>query len=421
MNKKQAAVQFIFITILLDAMGLGVIIPVLPDVLRRFTSDPTLVSERFGLFVGAYALMQFVASPILGSLSDRYGRRSILLFSLLGAAADYMFMAFAPTLPLLFVGRAISGLTGASMTVASSYMADISDDKNRSANFGMIGAGWGIGFIVGPMIGGMLSKWGATAPFIAAACLNALNFLYGFFVLPESLPANRRRNVQVRDLNPVRMVLKVLSPSSYVAYIWIYFLIFLAGQIHPVNWTLYTETKFHWTPWQVGLSLSFIGVMIAIGHGGMTRVIIPRLGEHRSLTAGIAIYGAAFALFSLAPRAWMLYPVMMFFGLAGITMPSLQSILAKHVPPDRQGELQGSLVSLGSAAAIIAPMMFTRLFVHFTRPGASVYFPGAAYMGAATISAFTLCLRLWAGRGGAEKGGLKGQDLIAPSPESALP
>jgi DHA1 family tetracycline resistance protein-like MFS transporter len=307
-------------------------------------------------------------------------------------------MAFAPTLPLLFAGRVVSGLTGASMTVASSYMADISDDKNRSANFGMIGAGWGLGFIMGPMLGGLLGSWGPRAPFIAAACLNAVNFLYGLLVLPESLPASRRRKVVLRELNPIRTVLKVLSPSPFVALVWIYFLVFLGGQIHPCNWTLYTQTKFHWTAWQVGLSLSFVGVMIALSQGGLTRVIVPRLGEERSLTFGLFIYALSFGLFALAARGWMMYAIVVIFSLGGVTLPALQGILGKHVPAERQGELQGSLVSLGSAAAMLAPFVYTRLFVHFTRPGASPYFPGAAYMGASAICAFTLAMRLWQAR-----------------------
>ncbi len=393
-TERTAAVRFIFVTILLDAAGLGVLIPVLPDVLRRFSADPTFVSEWFGWFIGVYALMQFAASPVLGSLSDRYGRRPILLSSLLGAAVDYLFMAFAPTLPLLFVGRAVSGLTGASMTVASSYMADVSDDTNRSANFGMIGAGWGLGFIIGPMLGGLLSSLGPTAPFLAAAALNLVNFVYGLLVLPESLPPSRRRIVTARQMNPLASILRILSPSNFVAFIWIYFLVFLAGQIHPVNWTLYTQTKFGWSAWQVGLSLSFVGIMIAVSQGGLTRVIVPRLGEHRALTFGLAVYAVTFALFALAPKGWMMYAIVMVFSLGGVTMPSLQSILAKHVPADRQGELQGSLVALGALGSILAPLLFTRLFVHFTRPGAPAYFPGAAYMGASLISAFALAVRL---------------------------
>lgn len=393
-GQRSAAVRFIFVTILLDAAGLGIIIPVLPDVLRRFSSDPTYVSEHFGLFIGVYAFMQFVASPVLGTLSDRHGRRSILLTSLLGAALDYQFMAFAPTLPLLFVGRAISGLTGASMTVASSYMADISTDQNRSANFGMIGAGWGIGFIVGPLIGGLLASLGPKAPFLAAAGLNLVNFLYGLFVLPESLPVERRRTISARNLNPLGSIGRVIRPSAFAPFIWIYFLVFLAGQIHPVNWTLYTETKFHWTPWQVGLSLSFVGVMIAVVQGGLTRVIVPRLGEHLALSVGLLVYATSFGLFSIASAGWMMYAIVVLFAFSGITVPALQSILAKHVPPDRQGELQGSLVSLGSLAAILAPLLFTRLFVRFTAPEAPVYFPGAAYLGASLICWVTLVLRL---------------------------
>jgi MFS transporter, DHA1 family, tetracycline resistance protein len=392
-NKKTAAVPFIFVTILLDAAGLGLLIPVLPDVLRRFSADPGFVSEWFGYFIGAYAFMQFAASPVLGSLSDRFGRRPILLSSLLGAAADYLFMAFAPSLPLLFLGRIISGLTGASLTVASSYMADISEDKNRSANFGMIGAGWGLGFIIGPMLGGLLHTLGPKAPFLAAAALNGLNFLYGLFVLPESLPASRRRHVQWRELDPFKSIARVLRPSPFVYLVWIYFLAFLGHQIQPVNWTLYTETKFGWSPWQVGLSLSFVGVSIALSQGLLTRWLVPKLGERRALVYGLSVYSVAFLLFALAPRGWMMFPIVVLFATGGVTIPSIQSLLAKHVPPERQGELQGSLVSLGAVASIVAPLFYTRLFVHFTT-GGGTYFPGAAYVGACAVALTALAIRL---------------------------
>ena len=393
-GERRAAVRFIFVTILLDAAGLGLLIPVLPDVLRRFSTDPAFVSEQFGYFIGVYALMQFAASPVLGSLSDRYGRRAILLFSLLGAAADYLFMAYAPTLPLLFLGRVVSGLTGASMTVASSYMADVSDESTRPANFGMIGAGWGLGFIVGPLVGGLLGTVGPKAPFLAAAALNGFNFLYGLLVLPESLPESRRRRVELSGLNPLASVVRILRPSPFAPLVWVYFLVFLGGQVHPVNWTLYTQTKFGWSAWQVGLSLSFVGVMIAVAQGGLTRIIVPKLGERRALLFGLFVYSTAFALFALAPAGWVMYPIVVYFSLAGVTMPSLQSLLAKHVSPDRQGELQGSLVSLASVASILAPLFFTRLFLHFTRPGAPVRFEGAAYLGASAVCACALALRL---------------------------
>lgn len=385
--KNKAGVSFIFATILLDAIGLGVIIPVLPDVLRRFVTDPSAVSTYFGYFIGAYALMQFLASPILGALSDRFGRRPILLVSMLGAGLDYLFMAFAPTLPLLFLGRAISGLTGASMTVASSYMADISDDTNRSANFGMIGAGWGVGFIAGPLLGGLLGTLGPSAPFLLAAVLSILNFAFGMFVLPESLPVEKRRQVDLKKINPLKSVLKVLSPSPYMLLVWIYFMIFLAGQVHPVNWTLYTETKFGWSPWQVGLSLSFVGVVIAFSQMVLTRWIVPKIGEEKSLALGLTVYALCFLLFSLAFQGWMMYLIMILFSFTGVAIPALQAILGRHVDPSCQGELQGSLVSIASVSAILAPMIFTYLFVTFTKPGGT-YFPGAAYAMAALICVF---------------------------------
>lgn len=389
-HSAKASVTFIFFTILLDAIGIGLIVPVLPDVLRRFVTDPALVSTFFGYFVGAYAGMQFVASPVLGALSDKFGRKPILLMSLCGAGLDYIFMAFSPTLLLLFLGRIISGLTGASMTVASSYMADISDDTNRSANFGMIGAGWGIGFILGPLLGGILGMLGPSAPFLMAAALNLLNFFFGIFVLPESLPKANRREVKLSGLNPLASVIKILSPSPFLVLIWIYFLLFLAGQVHPVNWTLYTETKFGWTSWQVGLSLSFVGVVIAFSQVVLTRWLIPKLGEEKALTLGLIMYAVCFTLFGFASRGWMMYAIMLLFSFTGVAVPALQSIVSRHVPSNQQGELQGSLVSIGSISAIAAPLLFTTLFVMCTRPGTLFYFPGAAYAAAGIICVIAL-------------------------------
>ena len=389
----RTSIWFIFFTILLDAIGLGILIPVMPDVLRRFSTDPTMVSEYFGYFIGVYALMQFLASPVLGSLSDRYGRKLILLISLLGAGLDYLFMAFAPTLGLLFLGRVISGLTGASMTVASSYMADISTDKNRSANFGMIGAAWGLGFIMGPLLGGVFSHYGSTAPFLVAAVLNVVNFIFGIFVLPESLPVEKRRQINWKQINPLASIVQIMRPSAFLILIWIYFLLFIAGQVHPVNWTLYTQTKFGWSAQEVGMSLSFVGLMIALSQAFLTRWFVPRFGENFSITFGLIIYCVGFVMFGLATQGWMMYAVMVIFCLSGVTLPALQSILAKHVPSNEQGQLQGSLVSLGSLSSIIAPLLFTWLFVHFTQNKEALYFPGAAYVGASAICLIALTLK----------------------------
>ncbi|MCE9597119.1 MAG: MFS transporter, partial [Spirochaetia bacterium] len=210
----------------------------------------------------------------------------------------------------------------------------------------------------------------------------------------ESLSLENRRQIQIKNLNPFTSIVKILKPSPILGLIWIYFLLFLAGQVHPVNWTLYTQTKFGWSAFEVGLSLTFVGVMIGISQGVLTRILIPRLGEQRSLTIGIAIEAITFLLFGLVTSGWMMYPVMLFFSLSGIAMPALQSMAAKHVPDNEQGELQGSLVALGSLSSVIAPFIFTFLFVQFTRPDAQVYFPGAAYVGAAVICLFTLAFRI---------------------------
>ncbi|MGE0762331.1 MAG: TCR/Tet family MFS transporter [Bdellovibrionales bacterium] len=386
MFSKSASVKFIFVTILLDAIGLGIVIPTLPDVVRRFVSDPTEVSQYFGYFISLYALMQFFASPVLGALSDRFGRRSILLISLFGAGVDFLLMAYAPNLWILFLGRLISGITGASMTVASSYMADISTDQNRAANFGMIGAAWGMGFIAGPLLGGLLGAMGPGAPFVAAAVMSFLNFLFGLFVLPESLPKKQRRHVTLSRLNPFISLYKVLKPSPVSVLVWAFFLMFMSGQVHPSIWTLYTEYRFQWSAFAVGLSLTFVGLTIAIVQGGLTRVIIPKLGESKVLVWGLWFNILGFACFGLATQGWMMYVVMAFSALGGLVPPAAQSLIARRTPPQEQGELQGSLMSMGSLTAILAPLLYTNLFAQFTNGNGPVELPGAPYLAAALIS-----------------------------------
>lgn len=385
MNKRKAAVPFIFATILLDALGIGILIPIFPDLIRRFSDDPSFVSQNFGYFISVYALMQFFASPVLGALSDRFGRRPVLLISLLGAGLDYILMAYAPELWILFVGRVISGLTGASMTVASAYMADVSDDTNRSANFGMIGGAWGVGFIVGPMMGGMLGSMGPTIPFLAAAALNILNFIFGYFILPESLPEEKRRKVEMAKMNPFKSIFKILKPSPILILIWVYILLFLAGQVHPSVWTLYTENKFGWTAFQVGLSISFVGLSIGVAQAGLTRLIIPKIGEWNSIVLGTIVNILGFAAFGLATEGWMMYAIMVPSSVAGIAGPALQSLISKSIPQNEQGELQGTLMSLGSLTAIIGPLIFTALFTHYTKTDAPTIFAGAPYIAAALV------------------------------------
>lgn len=393
MNKKaankKASVSFIFATIFIDALGIGLLIPVFPDVLRRFNADPSFVSHYYGYFISLYSLMQLFASPILGSLSDRYGRRPILLVSLFFAALDYLLMAFAPTLTLLFVGRIISGLTGANITVASSYMADISDDSNRAANFGMIGAAFGAGFIVGPGIGGLLVNSGMEAPFIVAAVLNLANGLFGYFILPESLPPEQRRKVELKRLNPFTSLVKAFKTPNTSHYVWIYFFLYLLGQVHPSIWTIYTQYRYQWSTFEVGMSLSFAGVMMAIGQGYLTRIIIPLMGEARALYYGIWLEFLCCVLFAWASEGWMMYAIMLLFSVSCITNPAVQSLVSKDVPSSEQGELQGSLISIASLTAIIGPLLYTELFARFT-DNAGLLFPGAPYLASAALAVVTL-------------------------------
>ena len=392
MQSKSASVRFIFATIFLDALGIGILIPVFPDVIRRFGHDPSFVNHYYGYFISIYALMQFLASPILGSLSDRFGRRPVLLISLLGAGLDYLLMAFAPTLGILFAGRIVSGLTGASMTVASSYMADISDDTNRSANFGMIGAAFGLGFIVGPGLGGLLGHLGHQAPFIAAAVFNLLNFAFGYFILPESLDEAHRRKVELKKLNPFHSLFKLLFQPGMRILIWIYLLLYLAGQVHPSVWTLYTQYKFNWSAFEVGMSLSFVGISVAFTQGYLTRIFVPKWGELNALRIGIIFYILDFIALAFATQGWMMYAIIAVTTLSGITGPASQSLISKDIPPSEQGELQGTLISIASLTAILGPLFYTDLFARFTNGSMGIQFSGSAYFAAGLISILAMIL-----------------------------
>ena len=377
---------FLFATMFLDAFGLGFIIPNLPDVIRRFGGDEADSDRWFGLMISVYAGMQFVASPILGAISDRFGRRPVLLVSLLMAGLDYVLMAFAPTLTLLFVGRIISGLTGASMTVANSYIGDTSTDEDRAGRFGLLGAAWGAGFVAGPVIGGMLGgAYGVAAPFLAAAVLNLVNFGFGLVALPESLPRESRRPVDLRSLNPLRSLLGSirLAPGLMAAYA-VYCLSF---QAYPSLWTLYTERKFGWTAVDVGVSLGFLGVLIAVVQGWATKGIVARVGERRAAILGVAWSAVGFAMFAGASRGWMMYAILGLTSLSLVAGPALQSLLTREAPPEAQGELQGSLVSINALTEIVGPLGYTALFSLAGRSGSPPGRLGLPFLAASAIGA----------------------------------
>ncbi len=368
-------------------IGIGLIIPVLPDIVRRFVSDSSLASQAFGVFVAIYAVMQFLFSPLLGMISDRYGRRPVLLVSLCVAAIDYLIMAFAPNLWILFLGRIIAGATGANFTVAMAYIADISSEEKRAANFGMVGAAFGLGFIIGPAIGGLLAHYGAATPFIAAAILNAVNFFFGLFILPESLaPELRKKKMDFKQLNPLGALMRTLKMPGLLPLLAAHFCFQLAGQTHPSIWTLYTEHRFNWTPAQVGISLTVVGLLSAIAQGFLTRILIPKMGEYRAVFYSMVGAGLGYFLYGSATEAWMLYVVLVGTFIFWIGGPALASLVTASGTANAQGELQGSLVSLTSLSAILNPLIATQLFAYFTSAERAVEAPGAPYFFAAVVS-----------------------------------
>lgn len=388
MNRRQASLAFIFVTATLDMIGMGIVIPSLPHIMNRYVEGPE-VSAYYGYFISLFALMQFLASPLLGALSDRFGRRPVLLNSLFIAGLDYILMAFAPTLGWLFFGRILSGLTAACFTVAMAYIADISTDENRSRNFGMVGAAFGIGFIIGPLLGGLLGKLGPQYPFLAAAALNLANFAFGLFVLPESWPKEKRRKVQLQKLNPLATLAHIFRLPGVLSLAGAHFFFQLAGQTHPSVWILYTEARFGWDSVQVGASLALVGVLAAVAQGWLTGVLVPKLGEQRAVLWGSLGYALTFALFGLATEGWMMYAILTASAVFWITQPALQALVTKLVPAHEQGELQGSLASLTSLASIINPLVTTQLFTKFAHSA-----PGAPYFFAAAVCllAFPLVL-----------------------------
>ncbi|HCL05089.1 MAG TPA: tetracycline resistance MFS efflux pump [Chitinophagaceae bacterium] len=392
MKNRKAAIGFIFITLLIDITGLGLIIPVMPKLIEELlhTSDISKASQYAGWLTFAYAITQFVFAPVLGNLSDKYGRRPVLLFSLLGFGIDYLFLSFAPTIGWLFVGRVIAGITGASFTTASAYIADISTNENRAQNFGMIGAAFGLGFILGPMIGGLLGELGPRVPFFVAAGLALLNCAYGYFVLPESLDKEHRRAFEWRRANPIGSLLQLKKYPAVSGLIISMILIYIAGHSVQSNWSFFNIERFNWSPKMIGISLGIVGLLVGGVQGGLVRVVNPKIGNEKSIYLGLGLYALGLLLFAFATQGWMMFVFLIPYCLGGIAGPALQSIISGHVPPNEQGELQGALTSLMSATSIIGPPLMTNLFAYFTKEEAPVYFPGAAFfLGALLMIAST--------------------------------
>lgn len=390
-SNSSRALAFVFLTLLLDSIGFGIIVPVMPDLVMTVGNVDVSTAARYGgLLLFVYALMQFFFSPIMGNLSDRFGRRPLLLLSLCAFALDYVLMGWAPTLVWLFIGRIIAGIAGSTFGIANAFIADISPPEKRAQNFGLLGAAFGLGFVIGPVIGGLLGSFGPRVPFYAAAVLSLLNLFYGLFVLPESLATEDRRSFEWRRANPFGAFKALRSYPALGGLLVAMFLLYLGHQVLPSAWSYYTKEKFAWSERDIGYSLGFVGILMVVVQGYLTRVVIPKTGERTTALVGMVCGAVGYLGYAFATQGWMLYIALVPGALAGFTTPSLQGLMTRAVPKNAQGELQGALGSLNSVASILGPLVMTQLFASFTHDAAFWYFPGAPFVLAAILTVVSM-------------------------------
>ncbi len=386
-DRSRFAFPLILATVGLDAVGIGLVMPIIPRLLREVGHTGDL-GWRFGAFLGLYALMQFLCAPVLGVLSDRFGRRPVLLVSLAGAAIDYVFMALAPSLAWLFVGRAIAGITGANMAVAQAYVADVTREAQRARRFGLFSATFGLGFILGPVLGGLLGESWVRAPFLAAAALNGLNFLMAVFVLPESRKASGEP-IDRAALNPLASLRWAAAFPALLPLMVAFVILSMVGEVGGTIWVMYGETKFSWDPWTIGLSLAGFGLFHALAQAFVAGPLAERYGEKRALAIGVLADAFAYVAIALATQGWMAFLLLPVFCLGGIGQPALQSLLSNQVGGDQQGRLQGVLASLASLASIFGPVVISQIF--FASKG---WFPGLPWVLGAALNLVCLPVML---------------------------
>ncbi len=380
MKSKKTALLFIFITILVDIIGIGIIAPIIPEFIMQLTGEGNHMAVIYGMWLTtAFAGMQFLFSPIMGEISDRFGRKPILLLSLLGLSIDYLIHAWAPTIMWLFVGRFLAGITGASVTVATAYIADISTAEEKAKNFGLIGAAFGLGFIIGPGIGGFFGDIDIRLPFYIAAGLTFANFLFGYFVVPESLSKENRRSIEVMKMIPGVSLVALRRYKGVLLLIFAFFMANLAGQALPSVWSYYCIELFSWSPKQIGLSLVVVGLLVAFVQGFLVGKAVEWFGKRKVVTIGFMLWTLGMFLFSQADEPWMLYAFLIPYALGGIAGPTVQGIISNQVSEKEQGILQGSITSLVSITAILGQLIFSPVFYYFIRPETAFYFPGASY------------------------------------------
>jgi DHA1 family tetracycline resistance protein-like MFS transporter len=393
------ALVFIFMTMFIDTVGLGIIIPVIPKIIAELTGPypnhaaaMSAAAAWGGWMQTAFAGMLFLFSPLIGNLSDRFGRKPVLIIALLAFGIDNLIIGFAPTIGWLFVGRILCGIAGASYTTANAFIADVSPPEKRAANFGLTGAAFGIGFVIGPAIGGLLGQYDTRLPFFVSAGLAVANALFGLIVMKESLPPEKRRKFELWRANPVGSLVALKRYPGVFAFIGIMVLMRIAHDANPVIWSYYVYLKFHWTTAQLGYAMAFLGIVMAFVFGFLTRIAIPRLGEHRAAYIGLFAGAIGFAGYAFATQGWQMYPWMLVWALMGLAMPSINAIISQHVPATEQGELQGALSSVGGLTSVVAPVLLTSVFAYFTGANAPVYFPGAAFLAAGLLLALAAIL-----------------------------
>jgi DHA1 family tetracycline resistance protein-like MFS transporter len=390
------ALVFVVITVLLDVIGFSLIMPVLPALLVELTGRAVnQVAVYGGWLAFVYAVAQFLCAPVLGNLSDRFGRRPVLLLAVGTLAVDYLIMGLAPTLGWLFLGRTVAGMAGASFTPAYAYVADVSPPDRRAQNFAMIGAAFGLGFILGPALGGFLGELGPRAPFFAAAGLSLLNVTYGLLVLPETLPRDKRRPFEWKRANPLGTLAHMRQQPVVLGLLGALFLWMVGHQVMPATWAFYTKYRFGWSEAMIGASLATAGLVMAASQATLPRLLVPRLGERRTALWGIAIASLGYAGYATATAGWMMFAWLATWFFGAVVMPASQALMSQQVAPNAQGELQGAVASLFSLSSIVGPPLMTQLFSYFSAPDAPVRLPGAAFLAASALAG--ACLVIYRG------------------------
>ncbi|CTQ52337.1 Tetracycline resistance protein, class C [Roseibium album] len=394
-SSKRSALIFILVTLIINSMGIGLMIPVMPSLLTELTTLPVSDAARWGGWLSVvYALMQFGFGPTLGNLSDRFGRRPVLLVSMFAMAVDYLIMALSWHLAVLFIGRTLSGVAGATFSAASAYIADVSSKEDRAKNFGLVGAGFGVGFVFGPIIGGFLGEYGTRAPFYAAAALSFINFLFGYFMLPETLKQENRRAFDWKRANPLGALKQIAAYPAVRTLLLAVFLFDIAHYVYPAVWSYYTEEVFSWGPGDIGLSLATVGVGFAFVQGYLIRVLEPRLGPGRTLLIALCANLLAFIGLSFATAGWAAYAMIGFAALGAMATPAFTGLMSNRIPDNAQGELQGLISSAAGLSMVVSPFVMTQTFSLFSGPDAQIVFPGAPFAVAALLILASMLIAL---------------------------